>query len=401
MIGQMSEFGVPPALADAAVHLQSGGSWVTDLVEAVNGLAEVVESPVLRAVATVAAVAFLAAIGYVTNRVQGELRERFGNTVADLLTVLLIGLSVFASAAVVVGVWSSADEVASAMRNLPVSTRDSDKVLISVVLVLVTHILSRLVKRVLEDYLATTEAFSDHQRRLTYRVSQVILWTGAAIVALGVWNVELTGLLVGAGFAGIVVGMAARQTLGAVLAGFVLMFSRPFEIGDWIEIGDVEGIVTDISIFNTRIQTFDGEYVMFPNDVVSGQRITNRSRKGRLRLEVEVGVDYDTDVDAAVETAAEAIEGLDTILTVPTPQVVVKRFDDSAVVLGVRFWIDNPSARRKWRARTAVVTAVKEAFDDAGVSIPFPQRTLGSRGDADVDETAAAVAEPAPDGGDE
>ncbi|WP_256300164.1 mechanosensitive ion channel family protein [Haloarchaeobius salinus] len=397
----MSEFGVPPALADAAVHLQSGGSWVTDLVEAVNGLAEVVESPVLRAVATVAAVAFLAAIGYVTNRVQGELRERFGNTVADLLTVLLIGLSVFASAAVVVGVWSSADEVASAMRNLPVSTRDSDKVLISVVLVLVTHILSRLVKRVLEDYLATTEAFSDHQRRLTYRVSQVILWTGAAIVALGVWNVELTGLLVGAGFAGIVVGMAARQTLGAVLAGFVLMFSRPFEIGDWIEIGDVEGIVTDISIFNTRIQTFDGEYVMFPNDVVSGQRITNRSRKGRLRLEVEVGVDYDTDVDAAVETAAEAIEGLDTILTVPTPQVVVKRFDDSAVVLGVRFWIDNPSARRKWRARTAVVTAVKEAFDDAGVSIPFPQRTLGSRGDADVDETAAAVAEPAPDGGDE
>jgi small-conductance mechanosensitive channel len=396
----MTESGVRSKLADSAVRLQSGdGTWVNDLVEAVNGLADVVESPVLRVVATVAAVAFLAAIGYVTNRVQGELRDRFGNTVADVLTLLLIGVAVFASSSVVVGVWSSADEVATAMQNLPVTTNDADKVLISVVLVLLTHILSRLVKRVLEDYLATTEAFSDHQRRLTYRLSQVVLWTGAAIVALGVWNVELTGLLVGAGFAGIVVGMAARQTLGAVLAGFVLMFSRPFEIGDWIEIGDVDGIVTDISIFNTRIQTFDGEYVMIPNDVVSGQQITNRSRKGRLRLEVEVGVDYDTDVDEAVETAAAAIEDLDTILTVPTPQVVVKRFGDSAVVLGVRFWIDNPSARRKWRARTAVVTAVKAAFDDAGIAIPFPQRTLGPRdGEA---ETAVQAAEPTPDGGEE
>ena len=396
----MTESGVRSGLADAAVSLQSGGgSWVSDLVEAVNGLSNVVESPVLRVVATVAAVAFLGAIGYVTNRVQGNLRDRFGNTIADLLTLLFIGVTVFVSAAVVVGVWSSADEVATAMQNLPVSAGDSDKILVTVVLVLVTHILSRLVKRVLEDYLATTEAFSDHQRRLTYRVSQVFLWTGATIVTLGVWNVELTGLLVGAGFAGIVVGMAARQTLGAVIAGFVLMFSRPFEIGDWIKVADVEGIVTDISIFNTHIQTFDGEYVMFPNDVVSGQQITNRSRKGRLRLEVEVGVDYDTDVDAAVETAAEAIEGLDTILTVPTPQVVVKRFGDSAVVLGVRFWIDNPSARRKWRAHTAVVTAVKEAFDEAGVEIPFPQRTLGTR--EETPDEVAQAAEPTPDGGEE
>jgi small-conductance mechanosensitive channel len=397
----MTESGVS-SIPAAAVGLQSDdGSWVTDFVEAVNGLANVVESPVLRVVVTVAAVAFLAAIGYVTNRVQGGLRERFGNTVADVLTMLLIGVAVSVAAAVVVGVWSSADEVATAMANLPITADDTDKLLITLVLVMVTHILSRLVKRVLEDYLATTDAFSDHQRRLTYRLSQVVLWTGATIVTLGVWNVELTGLLVGAGFLGIVVGMAARQTLGAVLAGFVLMFSRPFEIGDWVEISEVEGIVTDISVFNTRIQTFDGEYVMFPNDVVSGQQIANRSRMGRLRLEVEVGVDFDTDVDVAVETAAEAIGELDTILSVPTPQVVVKRFGDSAVVLGIRFWIDNPSARRKWRARSAVVTTVKEAFDDAGITIPFPQRTFGAReGEGEV-ETAGQAGEPTPDGGEE
>ncbi len=87
--------------------------------------------------------------------------------------------------------------------------------------------------------------------------------------------------------------MAARQTLGSLLAGFMLMFARPFEIGDWVEIEEKEGIVTDISIVNTRIQTFDGEYVMIPNDTVGGSTIVNRSRKGRLRLEVDVGIDYD------------------------------------------------------------------------------------------------------------
>ncbi|WP_435349634.1 mechanosensitive ion channel family protein [Haloarchaeobius sp. HRN-SO-5] len=393
-----SHSGSVHSAVDVVASLQTTQEWIPQVVQAVNDLSGFVESPVLRVLVTLSAVVLLATISLVTNRVQDELRDQFGNTVADLLTVVIIGTTVLLSSAVVVGVWQMADEVAVAMRQLPLRVGDTEKVLIAVVIVLLTHIASRLVSRVLQDYLSTTEAFSDHQRRLTFRLSQVVLWTGAAIVVLGVWEVRLTGLLVGAGFAGIVVGMAARQTLGAVLAGFVLMVSRPFEIGDWIEVGDAEGIVTDISVFNTAIQTFDGEYVMIPNDVVSSERITNRSRKGRLRIEVEVGVDYDVDLERAVEIADEAVEDLDALLGVPTPQVVAKRFDDSAVVLGVRFWIDKPSARRKWRARTAVVTALKDAFEDEGIDIPFPQRTLSNRS-ADATRRTVDLAEARASGG--
>jgi small-conductance mechanosensitive channel len=204
--------------------------------------------------------------------------------------------------------------------------------------------------------------------------------------------------------------MAARQTLGAVLAGFVLMFSRPFEIGDWVEVGDQEGIVTHISIVNTRIQTFDGEYVMLPNDEVSSKPITNRTRKGRLRIEVEVGVDYEDDPTHAAEVALAAVRDVEKVLAVPTPQVVAKRFADSSVVLGVRFWIDSPSARRKWRAQTAVIDAVKSAFEAEGIKIPFPQRELTGRAEeggfrladgADAGaEERADVTEPTADGGD-
>ncbi|QDX41846.1 mechanosensitive ion channel family protein [Salarchaeum sp. JOR-1] len=230
-----------------------------------------------------------------------------------------------------------------------------------------------------DDFVAKRENITDHQAEITFRLLQMTLYVGALVTALGIWRVNLSGLLIGAGFAGIVLGMAARQTLGAVIAGFVLMFARPFEIGDWVKIGDNHGIVTDITIVNTRIQTFDGEYVMLPNDYVGSEEVVNRSRKGRLRLHVEVGVDYTTDVDNAIEVAEEALKDVEDVLTVPQPQVVLKSFGDSAVVLDLRFWIDKPSARRKWRAQTAVISQVHEAFREAGITIPFPQRELSAR----------------------
>ncbi|MFB9804306.1 mechanosensitive ion channel family protein [Haladaptatus pallidirubidus] len=250
---------------------------------------------------------------------------------------------------------------------------------LTVVTLAAAYVAAGIIKQAIGRMTQQRDTFSQHQTQMMIRVSQVSVYVVAFAAVLGFWNVDLTGLLVGAGFLGIVVGMAARQTLGSLLAGFMLMFSRPFEIGDWVEVEENEGIVTDISIVNTRIQTFDGEFVMIPNEVVGGSTITNRSQKGRLRLEVDVGVDYETDVDRAAELAEEAMDDVENALTVPSPQVVTKEFGDSAITLGLRFWIDKPSARRKWRARTRVMGAVKEVFDSEGIKIPYPQRELSGR----------------------
>jgi len=157
------------------------------------------------------------------------------------------------------------------------------------------------------------------------------------------------------------------------------MFARPFEIGDWVEVEDDEGIVTDISIVNTQLRSFDGEYIMIPNDVIASSTVTNRSKRGRLRLEVEVGVDYGTDVERAADLAEQAIDEVDEAIAAPSPQIVGKSFGDSAVVLGVRFWIDKPSARRHWKARTAAINAIKRAFEAEDIKIPYPQRELSGR----------------------
>jgi small-conductance mechanosensitive channel len=282
----------------------------------------------------------------------------------------------------IVAVWGLTSPLVAEVRSYGLGPGTVVNSVLALVIIVTAYGTTDLVGRVTRELTDSRRAISEHQREIVYRLSQVGLYAVAGTLVLGIWGVDLGGILVGAGFLGIVVGLAARQTLGALLAGFVLMFSRPFEIGDWVEIGDYEGIVTDITIVTTRMQTFDGEYVMVPNDVVSSESVVNRSRKGRLRIEVDVGVDYDADPRRAAEVATDAVKGLDGVLRVPTPQVVVKEFADSAVVLGVRVWIDNPSARRMWRTRTAVVGAVKEAFDEAGVKIPFPQRELMGREEA-------------------
>lgn len=225
----------------------------------------------------------------------------------------------------------------------------------------------------------TSARVSQHQREVLYRLTQVGTYAAVGFIILTLFIGNLQGILLGAGVLGIVLGMAARHTLGAVLAGFVLMFSRPFEIGDWVQVGEYEGTVTHVSVFQTQIQSFDGEYVMLPNDYVSQEPVVNRTRKGRLRLEVDVGIDYDNDPEHAADVAQEALMDVEDIESVPSPQVVLKEFSDSAVLLGVRFWISNPSSRRRWRAQTAAITAVKKAFEAEGIKIPYPQRELTAR----------------------
>jgi Small-conductance mechanosensitive channel len=259
----------------------------------------------------------------------------------------------------------------------------------------------------LEEYAAESDAINEHQRGIVFRVLQIAVIAAAGVGALTVWGVNLDGLFVGAGFLGIVIGTAARTTLGSLIAGLVLMFSRPFEFGDWVALDGREGIVADITIVNTRIRNQHGEEIVLPNEKVANATITNRSRLGQLRLSVDVGVDYAADLERAERVVAETLDDLSEVLSNPTPQVVPKSLADSAVVLECRFWIDHPSAAKRTMAEAAVVREVKAALDEAGVKIPYPQRELlgreeagGLRIDGDRERVDETQATPAADGGD-
>ena len=337
-----------------------------------------------RLLVTVVTAGFSLAVLLSSQAFHRHLNERLKPLHADVLTTVVLIVTFVLSMATILGVWGQTGAIRELYERQDLGEEFVARVIVSFVILVSAYIVVRFVRRLLRELFESSSAVTRHQHEVAHRLAQVVLWTTALVVILSVWTDDLGGLLVGAGFLGIVLGMAARQTLGSMIAGFVLMFSRPFEVGDWIEIDEREGIVTDISIVNTRIQTFDGEYVVVPNDVVGSSLVTNRSKHGRLRVEIEVGVDYEADVERARELALEAIDDVPEAQAVPEPGVVTKSFDDSAVVLGVRFWVDEPTASTCTRARTTAIGAIKDAFDEHGVKIPYPQRELSGRSGTDV-----------------
>ncbi|MFC7059156.1 mechanosensitive ion channel family protein [Halovenus salina] len=295
-----------------------------------------------------------------------------------VLRLVQLGISFLALVSLLV-VWGLVDAAVTVVQLTGLSLPFLVSVTVTIGIFFGAYIAMGLFNDLIDQFGQEADHVTDHQQEILLRLSHLGVLAFAITAVLTLWGINLSGLLVGAGFLGIVVGMAARQTLGAMIAGFVLMFSRPFTVGDWIEVGDEDGIVTNITIMNTRLKNFDGEAIVIPNDIVSNSAITNRTSQGHLRTRLDVGIDYAADPERAQEIAQAVMEDLDAVANAPPPQVVSKAFGDSAIVLELRFWVDRPTPQHRWHAVESVVHGVKEAFEDAGIKIPYPQRELSGR----------------------
>ena len=294
---------------------------------------------------------------------------------SQLLLVFWVGVSLLA-------IWGLVELARSVLAFVVASTPVLGNLAVTVGILVVAYVTMHVLDQAIHEFGEEAERITDHQEEIMCRLSNVAVIAVTIVTFLGIWGINLSGVFVGAGFLGIIIGLAARQTLGAILAGFVLMSSRPFAIGDWVEIADHEGIITQITMMNTQLQNLEGETVVIPNDVVIDEPMRNLSCQDRIQLTVDVGVDYETDLDAAERAASEAIAALDVVAENPSPQVVATAFDDSAVLLELQFWIEEPVPQRRLEATRAVVHAVKSRFEDEGIEIPFPQRALSHRGES-------------------
>ena len=351
-------------------------SWIGLVTELQRALAGNFE----RFAASVGVLAAVLGVRLLTRRLKRGDRDL--SSTQRLLLSGAVGIATAVGAITLIAVWDRSGALFETAQSA-LSADQLSNVVLAVILLAIAYALTDFFGGVIREIGAESGSISQHQREVILRITQLTVYTSAILAVVGLFTDNVGSLLVGAGFLGIVVGMAARQTLGAILAGFVLMFSRPFEVGDWVEVGDHEGTVTEISIMSTRLRSFDGEVVTMPNDDVRSGPIVDRSRRNRLRIEIEVGVDYDTDLERAAAVIEEAVAGVEDVAEMPEPNAVTKRFDDSAVVFGLRYWIRNPSMRKRWRTQTAAMEAIKAALDEEGIVIPFPQQTLSAR-EADV-----------------
>lgn len=202
---------------------------------------------------------------------------------------------------------------------------------------------------------------------------RLLLVTLAAISLLGVWGLQtaFTGLLAGAGFAGIVIGLAAGDTIGDIIAGFLIFYNQPFDIGDWVEIDGVEGIVEDVSLGATTMVTWDNEKITFPNRLVEGTKVKNFSHARRLRRRLVVGVEYGSHLGLAMKTLVDLAKGHPEVFAIPEPQAVTRGFGPSSVDLELRYYVE-PVRSNAVKVYTDLLHSVHDEFRRRGIAIAFP-----------------------------
>jgi small conductance mechanosensitive channel len=189
----------------------------------------------------------------------------------------------------------------------------------------------------------------------------------ASLSQLGIDTTSLVALLAAAGLA---IGLSLQGSLSNLAAGVLLITFRPFTKGDFVEAGNAMGVIETISIFTTTMTTPDNKEVIIPNSAILGNNITNFSARSTRRVDMVFGVSYGDDLRRARQLLEEIIAADDRVLADPPPQIVVGELADSSVNFLVRPWVQSADY---WPVLWDTTEAVKLKFDEAGITIPFPQ----------------------------
>ncbi len=255
---------------------------------------------------------------------------------------------------------------------------------------LVARLVSRGLARMLEDKLDAQQVMLT--RRISFYVI-VLLVLASALRELGF---DLTVLLGAAGILTVALGFASQTSASNLISGLFLIGERPFSVGDVIKVGDATGEVLSIDPLSVKLRTFDNLMVRVPNESLVKSQLTNLSRFPIRRLDMQIGVAYHTDLKQLRDVLMGVAEGNPVCLEEPKPLFIFLEYGDSALKIQLSVW----ARREKFLdLRNSMHEGVKAALDEAGIEIPFPQRTLGSLGGPlpvrIVDNVSAAEAEAA------
>lgn len=186
-------------------------------------------------------------------------------------------------------------------------------------------------------------------------------------------GVNLSGLLLAGGIAGIIVGFALQNIVANLVSGIFIAVERPARIGDAITVGDVTGVIEDINIFSTIVRTFDGVFVRIPNASIFTSNIRNYAVYVARRFEYLIGIRYDDDAQKAIDIIKRVIDEHPLTLKKPEPQVFVDSLGESAVNIVVRVWAP---AQEWYSVKMELLWTIKKELEDNGIQIPFPQRVV-------------------------
>ncbi len=246
------------------------------------------------------------------------------------------------------------------------------KIVIAIAIFVIGKILARLVANLVKKALqrtGTDAMLVNFLGTITYTVL-IIAVLLAAVDSLGV---NVTSLMAILGAAGLAVGLALKDSLSNFAAGVMIIIFRPFNIGDFITAGGCSGVVDEISLFVTLMHTGDNQRIIVPNSAILGSNITNASALPTRRVDLVIGIGYNDNIGQARDIITAILDADERVLKDPAAGIAVGELGDSSVNLNVRPWVNSGDY---WPLRADLLEIIKVKFDEAGISIPYPQQDI-------------------------
>jgi len=244
------------------------------------------------------------------------------------------------------------------------------QILTAIVLMGIGVFIARWVGNLLHRWLKS-RAYDEPVNNLIVKVVKLLIIGFIGIMALGQMGVQITPLIAGIGVAGVGVSLAMQGVLGNLVAGLTIIFSKPFAIGEYIEILGVNGQVTDIALFSTTLQQADNSLVIVPNRKIVGEILHNYGTVRQLDLTASIG--YGADLTLALSIVSDILQQNPKVLTEPAPVVGIAALNESSIALAIRPWV---KVEDFIPTQAAIYQAVIERFRDQKIEIPIPRRDI-------------------------
>ena len=266
------------------------------------------------------------------------------------------------------------------------------KVVVFIGLMLLTKLVAGMAEGLMRRALQRSRIkVSDLLTRFAVNTTRrVVLFLGL-LLALGTVGISIGPFLAGFGVVGFVVGFALQETMGNFAAGVMILLYRPFDVGDTVTAGGVTGKVEDMSLVNTTFLTPDNQTILVPNGRIWGDTIVNVTSNATRRVDLVASIAYEDDLDEAEAILRRLCSDHPKVLAEPEPVVRMASLGESSVDFQVRPWARTEDY---WDVHFELLRSIKVAFDDAGISIPYPQRQVhvARIGEIDAEEQSAADA---------
>lgn len=249
------------------------------------------------------------------------------------------------------------------------------QVTLAIIILIIALTAAGWVSRIVKSSLARVK----FDPTLTKFVAKLVWWSilcMATLTSLGYFGIETTSFAAVIGAAGLAIGLGFQGTLSNLAAGTMLLVFRPYKVGDSVVIAGQSGVVDEIELFTTTIDTGDNRRIIIPNNSIFGSVIENTTFHTHRRADVLVGVSYAADIDGTRQVLTEAVNSVRGALREPAPAVTLLSLGECAVNWQVQIWAPTADLGA---VKQELIRNVKRSLDDVGIEIPFPQMDLNLR----------------------